>query len=231
MPGPGGFATTSKTPVLRDALDHASIRKPDEMLTLIRLLATRTAQVYKTSSVAGDLRLDRHTAGAYRETLRGLFIVEELPPWKSNRSQRLIKSPKIHITDTGLATSLLGVGFDGLRRDAALAGHVLESFVYNELAKQASWLDDPPALLHFSESERAEVDLVLERSDGGVLGVEVKLAAHIDHHDLRGLRRLRELAGDRWAGGAVLASVPAASRPPGDHDMIVVPISALWASG
>jgi uncharacterized protein len=215
--------------VLRDALDHAGIRKPQEMQRLLTMIAGRTACVFKAAGYANDLGMNRQTVTAYQEILTGLFILDELPAWRTNRSQRLIRSPKIHVADTGLAAAILGVDVAGLRADATLAGQILESFVSNELAKQASWLDDPPDRLHFSESERAEVDVVLERRDGGVFGIEVKLADHIEGSDLRGLRRLRELAGDRWAGGAVFAAVPAAYRPDSDHDVIVLPISALWS--
>lgn len=90
-------------------------------------------------------------------------------------------------------------------------------------------MDAPPELFHFSECERAEVDVVIERGDGGIIGVEVKLAARLDHRATRGLRRLRVLAGTRWAGGVVLAAVPSAYENPDGFS--VVPISALWSLG
>lgn len=213
--------------VLRDALDHAAIRKPAEMMRLLRLVATRTAQLFRPASVAPDLELTRHTVQAYLEVLSGLFIITELPAWRTNRSQRLVKSPKIHITDTGIAAGLLGLDVDGLRRRPELAGHVVETFVHNEIARANSWLDDPVTMLHFSESERAEVDIVLERGDGGVFGIEVKMADHVRGRDLRGLRRLRDLAGDRWVGGALLGAYPAAIATE-DDDIMAIPIAALW---
>lgn len=215
--------------VLRDALEHANIRKPDEMLRLLRLLATRTGQIARQASLSDDLQLDRHTVAAYRQILQALFLVEELPAWRTNRSQRLVKAPKIHLADTGLATALLGLDVNGLRADPTLAGHLLESLVVGELRKQTSWLDDPPAFLHFVESERAEVDLVLERSDGGLVGIEVKLADHAEPRDLRGIRRLRDLARSSWVGGVLLAAVPAAYTT--DDGIAVAPISAVWNFG
>lgn len=215
--------------VLRDALEHASIRKPDEMLNLLRLLAARTSRVVPHGALEGDLRLDRHTIAGYRQVLQALFLVDELPAWKTNRSQRVVKAPKIHLTDTGLACSLLGVDLDGLRADHSLAGHLVESMVTAELRKQASWLDVPPTLLHFSESERAEVDLVIERPDGRLIGIEVKLAARVDPGATKGLRRLRQLAGRRWLGGVVLAAVPNGFLA--EEGIVVAPISAVWNYG
>ena len=215
--------------VLRDALEHASIRKPDEMLRLLRLLAARTSRVVPHGALENDLQLDRHTIAAYRQVLQALFLVDALPAWKTNRSQRVIKAPKIQITDTGLACSLLDVDLAALRADHSLAGHLVESMVTAELRKQASWLDVPPSFLHFSESERAEVDLVIERPDGRLIGIEVKLAARVDSEATKGLRRLRQLAGRRWAGGVVLAAVPNALLV--DDDIVVSPISAVWNYG
>ncbi len=215
--------------VLRDALDHANIRKPDEMLKLLRLLAARSAQVVKHGALETDLRLDRHTAAAYRQVLEALCLTEELPAWKTNRSQRVIKAPKVHLTDTGLAAALLELDADALRSNPTLAGHLLESMVVAELRKQATWMEGPPSFFHFSESERSEVDLVLERSDGRVVAIEVKLAARVGSGDLKGLRRLHTLAAERWLGGLLLAAVPNAYAV--DEQVIVAPISAVWNYG
>lgn len=83
--------------VLRDALDHVGIRKPEEMLMLLRMLASRTAQIFKSSSLTNELDLKSQTVVAYEEILAGLFIIDELPAWRTNRSQRLIKAPKVHM--------------------------------------------------------------------------------------------------------------------------------------
>ena len=92
-----------------------------------------------------------------------------------------------------------------------------------------TWMEAPPTFLHFSESERAEVAVVLERVDGALLGIEVELADHVDRRDLNGLRRLRDLSQARWIGGVALAAVPAAYTT--DDGLVVAPLSALWSHG
>lgn len=216
--------------VLRDALEHANIRKPDEMLRLLTLLASRTAQELRPGSFENDLGLNRQTVAGYLEILTGLFIAEPIPSWHNNRAQRVVKAPKYHVTDTGMATALLGLDADGLRNNLPLSGHLLESFAVAELMKQCSWLDAPPRLHHFRERGRgAEVDIVLERADGGILGVEVKLASNVTSRAMSGLRRLRQLAGERFVGGLVLAAVPSAYTT--EDELAVAPLSVLWATG
>lgn len=221
------FTDYVRDTVLRDALEHANIRKPEEMLQLLTLLAARTAQELKAGALENDLQLDRHTISSYLEILSGLFLCHSLPPWHSSRSQRIVKAPKQHLTDTGMATALLGMDVNGLRDNLALSGHLLESFVFSEVTKQCSWLDAPPTMYHYRErGGGTEVDLVLERADGAVVGLEVKLASSVGSRDFTGLRRLRDMAGDRFLGGVLLAAVPAAYVT--DDHLAVAPISALW---
>lgn len=130
-------AASGASAALRDALDHAGIRKPREMQRLLTLIAGRTACVFKAAGFASDLGLNRQTVTAYQEILTGLFILDELPAWRTNRSQRVIRSPKLHVADTGLALAVLGVDVAGLRADATLAGQILESFC-QQRAGQAS---------------------------------------------------------------------------------------------
>lgn len=223
------FADYVNDTVLRDALEHANIRKPDEMLRMLTLLASRTAQEIKAGSLGNDLGLNRQTVTSYLEVLAGLFLIEPIPPWHANRGERVVKAAKYHLTDTGMATALLGLDTEGLRNNPQLAGHLLESFVAAELMKQASWMDAPPRLHHFRErGGGAEVDLVLERADGRIVGVEVKLASSVTSRDMRGLRRLRDVARDRYIGGLLLAAVPGAYVS--DDDITVAPLSALWAT-
>jgi predicted AAA+ superfamily ATPase len=82
--------------------------------------------------------LSRPTIRDYVTLLERVFLLEQLPPWHGNRLSRLVKTPKLHLCDTGLATVLLG--FDGatLMRDRTTLGQLLETFVFQELRRLAS---------------------------------------------------------------------------------------------
>ena len=102
--------------------------------------------------------------------LERVFLLEQLPPWHSNRLKRLVKTPKLHLGDTGLACSLLGIDATGLAADRTLLGQLLETFVYQELRRQANWHADPVSFFHFRDRDGAEVDIVIERGTQALAG-------------------------------------------------------------
>jgi predicted AAA+ superfamily ATPase len=140
--------------------------------------------------------------------------------------KRLIKTPKLHVGDTGLACALLGLDTASLAADRGLLGQVLEAFAFQELRRQASWRDESIRFFHFRDKDGAEVDIVLERGAREVAGVEVKAGATVTPTDFRGLRKLREAAGARFVAGVVLYDGEI-SASFGDG-FFAVPIRNLW---
>ena len=133
-----------------------------------------------------------------------MFLLETLPPWHSNRVSRLVKTPKLHLGDTGLACALLGMDAAALSADRTLLGQLLETFVFQELRRQASWHDESLAFFHCRDRDGAEVDIVIERGARAVAGIEVKASATVTPADFRGLRKFRDATGKRFVGGVVL---------------------------
>jgi predicted AAA+ superfamily ATPase len=152
--------------------------------------------------------------------------LEVLPPWHSNRLRRLIKTPKLHIGDTGLACALLGVDSDALRADRPLLGQLLETFVFQELRRQASWHDDPMTFFHYRDKDGVEIDIIIERGARILAGVEVKATATVTEGDFRGLRKLKNSVGKRFTSGVVLYDGEMTASF-GDG-LFAVPIRALW---
>jgi inorganic triphosphatase YgiF len=109
----------------------------------------------------------------YLALLEALFLVHRLPAWSANLGKRLVKAAKLHVGDTGLASHLIGADAARLRQDPSLFGRMAESYVVGELRKQISWTDPQISLFHFRTAAGLEVDLLLEKPDGTVAGVEV----------------------------------------------------------
>jgi uncharacterized protein len=215
-----------ETLVQRDVRDLARIRSLDVLPRLLGLAAGQTATLTNVSDLAGPFQVSRPTIREYVTLLSRVFLLEELPPWHNNRMKRLVKTPKLHLTDTGLACSLLGLDAEALWGDRTTLGRLLETFVYQELRRQASWYGAEIRFHHFRDKDMAEVDIVLERGAGQVAGVEVKAAATVTAADFRGLRRLKAALGERFAGGVVLY---AGETSAGFGDgLYAVPVRTLW---
>ena len=212
--------------VERDVRDMARIRRPDVMSRLLIAAASQTARLYNLSDLASPFQLSRPTIDYYVNLLERVFLLQRLPPWHNNHLSRLVKTPKLHVGDSGLAAALLGASASALTSNRALLGQLLETFVFQELQRQASWCDEPTKFFHFRDRDGVEVDIVIEQGAGAIAGVEIKAAATVSRADFRGLRKLAGAAGQRFAGGAVLYDGETATRF--DHKLYALPIRKLW---
>ena len=117
-----------------------------------------------------------------------MFLVSTLQPWYTNALKRIAKTPKLHFLDSGLLAAVRGLSFDRVRADRSELGALLESFVFSEVLKLMTASDVQLAAYHFRDREMREVDIVLEREDGTIAGIEVKAAATVTSRDFAGLR-------------------------------------------
>jgi hypothetical protein len=212
--------------VQRDVRDLARIGALDTMSRLLARAAAQTARLLNVTDLAAPFQQSRQTIRDYVTLLERVFLLEEAPPWHSNRLKRLIKTPKLHVCDSGLACALLGVDAAGLAEDRALLGQLLETFVFQELRRLASFSDAPIGFHHFRDRDGVEVDIVLERGAREVAGIEVKASGTVVASDFRGLRKLREAAGKRFKAGIVLYDGEVSA--PFGESLYAVPVRALW---
>ena len=170
--------------------------------TLVQLVALRTGQVMVTSSLARDAKLNAATSARYLDLLETSFLTRRLPPFLKNRSSRLIKSPKFHITDSGLAAYLAGVTDLTPGRDDVLRGALFETYAAQNLAALLEAHVPEAQLGYWHEQGRHEVDFVIEVRRR-VYAIEVKAASRWSEGDLSGLRAF--LARTPACAAAVLA--------------------------
>jgi len=180
------------------------------------------------SHIAASFQISRQTVKAYFTLLKHIFLVDELPAWHHNKGKRLIKTPKIHLCDTGLAAAVLKVSSQQLHtEDRIMLGHLLESFVYNELKRQASGYENDVSFYHYRDKDQYEVDIVMEQYGGGTVGIEVKASATVKEKDFKGIKRLQAMVGNDWRMGIVFydGEVPLSF---GDK-RFALPIRSLWS--
>ena len=221
------FASYISTILQRDVRDLARVDALHTLPNLLKLLAARASGLLNLADVGRDASLPHTTLTRYLALLETVFLVHRLPAWSRNLGQRLVKAPKLHLVDTGLACHLIGTDARRLSEDRTLLGRLLESFVVGELRKQISWNDSRTALYHFRTATGSEVDVVLENPDGSVAAIEVKASATVGASDFAALKALRDQLGKQFRAGVVLY-LGDQIVPFGDK-LWLVPVPALWA--
>lgn len=167
--------------------------------------------------------------------LASLWLLDPVPAWSPTGSPmaRLGRAPKHHLADPALGARLLGLSVDSLLggeghplRSAAgsMLGMLFESLATLCLRVSAQAAEAEVAHLRTRNGDH-EVDLVVVRPDGGVVGVEVKLAAAADASDGKHLRWLRDQLGSRFVDGLILTTGPTAYRR--SDGLGVVPLALL----
>lgn len=188
----------------RDVRDLAHIERLTDMPRLLGLLAARSGALMNASELSRAVGVSYSTLRRYLALLEATFILQPLPAWSTNVGKRFVKSPKIHLLDSGLAAHLRGDTDSATLARSPNLGPLLETFVVQELRKQLSWSGHIATPYHFRTAAGQEVDMVLEGPGQRIVGIEIKASAQIGQRDLRGLRALAEIAGDKFVSGAVL---------------------------
>ena len=213
--------------VERDVVDTSRVYDPTAVGTVLRLLAARSGSLARYDALARDAGIDGKTAKGHIAVLERLFLVRIRRPWHVNLGQRQVKAPKLYVTDPGLLAALIGADARRVREDDGFAGALFETFVATELERQASWSSEPLSFWHYREDER-EVDVIVERPSGEIVGIEVKATATVRARDFRGLAHMRTRLGRRLVAGVVLYAGEQ-TLPFGDG-LWALPLSALWMS-
>lgn len=218
------------------------VRRPATLRAWLTAFAAATSSTATYSSL-----LDASTAGiadkpaktttiAYRDTLVRLWILDELPAWGGPRTPltSLTQMPKHHLADPALAARLLDVGSGALIdaprpgaspvRDGTLLGALFESLVTLSVRVYAEAARARVSHLRTKRGEH-EVDLVVQRDDGRVLALEVKLARTASDTDVNQLRWLRDRLGEELLDAVVVTTGDVAYRRP--DGIAVVPAALL----
>jgi len=210
----------------RDLRDIAAVEKLTELPKFVRLLAEHSGQLVNYSQFGAAINVSHKTGQRYLGLLEQVFLIATVQPWSTNALKRIVKTPKLHFLDSGLLASARGLTFDRVRANRGAFGALLESFVFSEVLKLMTASDLRLMPHHFRDRDVREVDIVLERDDGLIAGIEVKASATVKAGDFAGLRALAEASGERFAFGVILYD-SADAVPFGDR-LAAAPLSSLW---
>ena len=222
------FDSYVETIVQRDLSTIARVQDQENVRRLLSALGATSAGLLNFDGLSRDLALPANTLRSHVALLETLFLTTRIEAWSSNLLSRVIKTPKVYVTDTGLLSYLIGIDAARLAEDGSVYGMAFETFVAMELRRQIAWQNNAPRLFHYRDRDGREVDVVLERRDGSVVAVEVKTAASASASDFRGLRHLRDKLGSRFKAGVVLYTGEH-TVPFGDR-LVAVPLCGLWTA-
>ncbi len=211
----------------RDLKDITLIRRKAGMEKLITALAAWSSKFMNINSIGTGLSITRPTIESYINALEALYIVERIPAWHKTDYARVSGQDKLFMTDTGMMAALLRWRFQRVRMDGDMNGKLLETFVFNQLSAHLDVHKSDYELTHYRDGDKREVDFIVEREDGAILGIEVKAASVIDKSAFKHLIWFRNnIAGKRDFIGIVLYT--------GEHvasfgdGLWAVPMSSLW---
>jgi len=205
-PGPARntwFESYRQTYIERDLRDLAQISSLPEFSRLMTTLNLNTAQTLNIAGLSRQLGLPQTTLRRYLNLLEQSFQFDALQPFSTNRAKRLVKTPKLYATDTGMACYLGGAEDWASLEQQQRVGPILETWVHAELRKLLDLATKRTEMYFWRTHAGREVDFVLERG-GKRVGLEVKASASLDSRQLAALRGCREVLGGSWRLGLVL---------------------------
>jgi len=184
-------------------IKRVSQENKSEIFKLLALLAHTNANLLKYNSLSQHLAIKDMTVKSDIEILEALYLVKRVNPYFTNRGKREVKTPKIHFTDTGLASHLLGIDKEALLiTQREQLGNLVENFIYTELLKHTTCSHKTTKIYHYRDADY-EVDFVLEQSNTNIVGIEVKSSTNIKSSELRGLVKLAQNSGELFKGGFI----------------------------
>ena len=140
--------------------------------------------------------------------LEALFVVFRLDAFAANTRKRLVRMPKLHFYDSGLACWLLGIRTPEQLHSHPLRGAMFETWVASEIVKHRANRGIRGGVTHYRHRSGTEVDLVVEHADGAQAGislVEARATATPSGRLLDGPRRVRAQLADEHPSASAVA--------------------------
>ena len=210
-----------------DLKDVANITRQDAMKELIDILASWSSKFMDISQISSSLGLSRPTVVSYINALEALFLFDKVAPWIKTDYDRVGRSYKYYASDTGFMTAIFGWKQDDILLDVDRSGKLMETFVFQELVAQVD-LDNSYSLYQYRDREKREIDFLIEREDGSLVGIEVKSSHSVSSDNFIHHKWFREniVKGKKPYVGIVLYSGEQVLSF--GEGLLAVPIAALW---
>ena len=213
--------------IKRDLKDVANIRRQDALQSLFGILASWSAKFMEVSKITSALSVNKITLDGYINTLISMFMFEKVAPWLKTDYERIGRRSKFYAADTGIMASVLGWNPDEVFTNTDRSGKLIETFVFQELAAQID-MENRYNLAQYRDRLGREIDFLVEREDGALLGIEVKAGHNVSVDDFKAQKWFEEniLKNEKPYIGIVLYSGDRTIHF--EENMLAVPTAALW---
>ena len=209
---------------INDVTKEAISLLPDLLTSIIGL----QGQLVNIESLASDLSTSAQNIKILLRVLEFMYLIRLIRPWHRKLGHRMTKASKLHFIDSGVIAALQGKeDAESLKKDSKAMGALVEGFVLSELAKMCALTMNKVNIFHYRKNNKAEVDFVLEKDTGELVGVEVKASKKLNQDDFKGLKSLRDTAKDHFVCGVILYLGEERYSP--EPGLYALPYHALWA--
>lgn len=189
------FSSFVQTYLERDVRAVTTVRDLATFRRFLAIVATRHGQLLNRSEIAAPLGVSVPTVSQWLGVLETTGQVLLVPPYHANLGKRLVKSPKLYLTDSGLACHLLGIDTPAELAKSPFRGALFEGLVASEIVKRQIHAGGRREIYHFRDQQGLEVDFVVPGRSGRVTLIECKAGRTVMPGMATALRRLAEAFG------------------------------------
>ena len=186
----------------RDARQLASIQDLGAFQRFLKLTAARTGQLLNMQSLASDAGVADKTVKHWLSILETCYLIHYVRPHFAHFGKRLIKAPKLYMTDVGLAAALIGIQTEDQAQSHPLRGALFETLVVNEFLKTRCNLGLREPLYFWRDNIGTEVDLIVERGNE-IAAVEIKSGISVASDAFGNLNKWQKYATERGSFSAI----------------------------
>lgn len=193
------------TYIERDVRNIINIGNLRDFNIFLRALALRSGQLLSLSDLSRDVGVRPNTIKSWISVLEASHLVFILYPYHRNIGKRLVKSPKIYFSDTGLLLYLMGIKTWDDVGNSMYRGAIWETYVFNQIHRIfTNRGENSPSLWFWRTQSGEEVDFVIEKG-GKFTVIESKYSEMPTDRDLRGFKAFKSYYGEESVSRRILA--------------------------
>lgn len=170
--------------LIADAVNDQGITDIAGFRKMIRACAALVGQLVNYHTLAEAAGISEVTAKKWLHILQDMDVVYLLEPYSNNELQRMVKTPKLYLCDTGLCAWLTRWLTPDSLREGAAGGHFYENYVVMELIKNYAYARNSALISFYRDDNAKEIDVFVEEN-GKIHPLEIKMSANPEKKEIR----------------------------------------------